>query len=82
MLESGEQLVGKVYHAWKGVEPNFKLSCSDLKSTYKQLPPLHEEDHKNAVVTLHAVVTSWSPSERKADCFIMKASTMTRPDPA
>ena len=65
VLESGEQLVGEVHHAWKGVEPNFKASCIDLKSTYKQLP-LHEENHKDAVVTL------WSPSERKVDCSIMK----------
>ena len=64
-LESGEHLTGEVHHAWKGVEPNFKASCIDLKSAYKQFP-LHEENHKDAVVTL------WNPPKRRVDCFIMK----------
>ncbi|CAL1169263.1 unnamed protein product [Cladocopium goreaui] len=49
----------------EGVEPNFKASCIDLKSAYKQFP-LHEENHKDAVVTL------WNPPKRRVDCFIMK----------
>ena len=64
-LSSGERLCAEVHPAWKSVEPNFKTSCIDLKSAYKQLP-LNEDNYKDSVVTI------WNPDKKCVECFVMK----------
>ncbi|CAL1157038.1 unnamed protein product [Cladocopium goreaui] len=64
-LSSGEHLCAEVHPAWKSVEPNFKTSCIDLKSAYKQLP-LNEDNYKDSVVTI------WNPDKKCVECFVMK----------
>ena len=65
LLSSGEHLCAEVHPAWKSVEPNFKTSCIDLKSAYKQLP-LNEDNYKDSVVTI------WNPDKKCVECFVMK----------
>ena len=65
VLSSGEHLCAEVHPAWKSIEPNFKTSCIDLKSAYKQLP-LNEDNYKDSVVTI------WNPDKKCVECFVMK----------
>ena len=64
-LKNGGFLSGPIHPDWKLVKPNFKSSCIDLKSAYKQLP-LQSCERKNAIVTL------CNPHTGLNECFVMK----------
>ena len=65
LLASGECLCAEVHPAWRDNEPNFKASCIDLKSAYKQLP-LNGDNYKDSDVTI------WNPDKKCVEYFIMK----------
>ena len=61
----GDGTVGQVHSDWRKLKPNFKATCVDLQSAYKQLA-VHPEEQKRTVVTL------WDDKEKRPKCYTSK----------